>query len=74
MVPVKPGDCTAEQWAALYRRFAPHSGREVLPPLSFVEAKPLCVEENAAEGGLEQLFEVGRFLRDTDGAAAAAEG
>lgn len=67
VVPVKPEDCTAEHWAALYRRFAPHSGREVLPPLSFVEAKPFCVEENAAEGGLEQLFEVGRFLPDTDG-------
>ena len=67
VLPLPADGCTAEQWAALYRRFAPHSGRETLPPMSFVEAKPLSAAETAVTGGLEQLFESGWVLRDTDG-------
>lgn len=67
VVPVTIGDCPAEQWAELYRQFAPYSGREILPPMSFVESKPVTADETAVTGGLEQLFETGWVLRDTDG-------
>lgn len=67
VVPVTIGDCPDEQWAELYRQFAPHSGREILPPMSFVESKPVTADETAVTGGLEQLFETGWVLRDTDG-------
>lgn len=67
VISVDVENCSAKQWAEIYRRIAPSSERESLPPISYVEARPLSADKPAAMGGLEQLFEIGCILQDTDG-------